>query len=52
MFDPRRQVILLLGRQERGDKSGAWNAWHEWAVPVADDPYDAYLSELHDEGST
>ena len=22
-FDPRRQVILLLG----GDKSGAWNDW-------------------------
>ena len=46
MFDPRRQVILLLG----GDKSGAWNAWYEWAVPVADDLYDAYLGELHDEG--
>lgn len=46
MFDHRRQVILLLG----GDKSGAWNAWYEWAVPVADDLYDAYLSELHDEG--
>ena len=30
-FDPRRQVILLLG----GDKSGAWDAWCEWAVPAA-----------------
>lgn len=46
MFDPRRQVILLLG----GDKSGEWNAWYEWAVPLADDLYDAYLDELAQEG--
>ena len=46
MFDPRRQVILLLG----GDKSGSWNAWYEWAIPLADDLYDRYLAELHDEG--
>ncbi|MGQ0745072.1 MAG: type II toxin-antitoxin system RelE/ParE family toxin [Acidimicrobiales bacterium] len=46
MFDPRRQVILLLG----GDKSGAWNAWYEWAVPLADDLYDEYLDELKREG--
>lgn len=46
MFDPRRQVILLLG----GDKSGEWNAWYEWAVPKADDLYDAYLAELRKEG--
>jgi hypothetical protein len=45
-FDPRRQIILLLG----GDKTGDWNAWYAWAVPVADDLYDAYLAELHDEG--
>ena len=32
MFDPRRQVILLVG----GDKSGQWNAWYERAVPLAD----------------
>lgn len=38
-FDPRRQVILLLG----GDKTGEWNDWHEWAVPLADDLYDEYL---------
>jgi len=25
MFDPRRQVILLLG----ADKSGRWNEWYE-----------------------
>jgi hypothetical protein len=26
MFDPRRQVILLLG----GDKTGQWDAWYRW----------------------
>jgi len=46
MFDPRRQVVLLLS----GDKSGTWNQWYEWAVPMADDLYDIYLSELTDEG--
>ena len=45
-FDPRRCAILLLG----GDKTGEWNAWYEWAIPVADDLYDAYLVELRDEG--
>ncbi|MGI8633541.1 MAG: type II toxin-antitoxin system RelE/ParE family toxin [Solirubrobacterales bacterium] len=42
MFDPRRQVILLLG----GDKSGRWNEWYQWAVPLADRLYDDYLDEL------
>lgn len=46
MFDPRRQVILLVG----GDKSGRWRAWYELAIPLADDLYDAYLAELRDEG--
>ena len=46
MFDPRRQVILLLG----GDKSGEWNDWYRWAVPLADDLYDTYLGELREEG--
>ncbi|HEY9558217.1 MAG TPA: type II toxin-antitoxin system RelE/ParE family toxin [Acidimicrobiales bacterium] len=46
LFDPRRQAILLLG----GDKSGAWNDWYEWAIPAADDLYDAYLDELRHEG--
>ena len=45
-FDPRRQAILLLG----GDKTGKWNDWYEWAVPLADDLYDDYLKELKDEG--
>lgn len=46
MFDPRRQVILLLG----GDKTGNWEGWYEWAVPKADELYDTYLNELREEG--
>ncbi len=46
MFDTRRHVILLLG----GDKSGSWNDWYRWAVPMADDLFDAYLQELRGEG--
>ena len=46
MFDPRRQAVLLLG----GDKSGRWNEWYQWAVPMADDLYDLYLDELRKEG--
>ena len=45
-FDPRRQAILLLG----GDKRGEWNDWYAWAVPVADDLYDEYLRELGEDG--
>jgi len=46
MFDPRRQMILLLG----GNKSGSWNSWYELAIPLADDIYDDYLQDLQDEG--
>ncbi len=42
-FDPRRQATLLLG----GDKTGEW---YEWAVPLAGDLYDEYLTELKDQG--
>ena len=45
-FDPRRQVILLLG----GDKSGRWDNWYKWAIPTADRVYDTYLRELRHEG--
>lgn len=45
-FDPRRHAILLLG----GDKSGQWRRWYRWAVPAADDLYDAHLEELRQEG--
>ena len=46
MFDPRRQVILLVG----GDKSGEWQAWYETAIPLADDLYDDYVADLEAEG--
>jgi hypothetical protein len=48
MFDPRRQVIMLLG----GDKSGRWTEWYVngSAVPPAYDLYDEYLDELRKEG--
>lgn len=46
MFDPRREIILLLG----GDKSGEWESFYEWAVPLADQLYETYLQELRDEG--
>ena len=45
-FDPRRQVILLLG----GDKTGQWERWYRRAIPAADLLYDTYLQELRDEG--
>lgn len=51
-FDPRRTAILLIG----GDKSPAdttsptWNQWYDHYIPIADDLYDAHLSELRDEG--
>ncbi len=46
MFDPRRQVILLVG----GNKSGAWEQWYLEAIPAADKLYEVYLDELRTEG--
>jgi hypothetical protein len=45
-FDPRRTAIILLG----GDKAGDWTGWYERNVPIADDLYDEYLTELKAEG--
>jgi hypothetical protein len=47
-FDPLRQAVLLLG----GDKSveSAWNTWYLAAIAHADDLFDAYLTELKNEG--
>ncbi|MHB1445956.1 MAG: type II toxin-antitoxin system RelE/ParE family toxin [Acidimicrobiales bacterium] len=45
-FDPRREAILLLG----GDKKGDWDTWYEQAVPKADDLYAQYLRHLRREG--
>lgn len=45
-FDPRREVILLLG----GDKTGDWNEWYDRSVPLADAIYTEYLRDLRREG--
>jgi hypothetical protein len=44
-FDPRRQVIVLLG----GDKTGNDRFYGE-VIPTADRLYDEYLDELRFEG--
>jgi len=45
-FDPRRHAILLLG----GNKTGQWDEWYLWAIPLADHLYDTCLQELAEEG--
>lgn len=40
VFDPRRQAVLLVA----GDKRGEWSRWYRKAVPLADDRYDEWLS--------
>lgn len=44
-FDPRRSAILLIG----GDKTGD-DRFYERMIPIADDLYDVYLTELRKEG--
>ncbi|MEB3328420.1 MAG: type II toxin-antitoxin system RelE/ParE family toxin [Candidatus Sericytochromatia bacterium] len=41
VFDPRRNVILLVG----GDKTGD-DRWYDKHVPLADKLHDAHLAEL------
>jgi hypothetical protein len=45
-FDPRRTAIVLLG----GDKTNHWAEWYDENIPIADDLYDVYLTELKEEG--
>lgn len=40
VFDPRRQAVLLVA----GDRRGEWSRWYRKAVPLADDRYDEWLS--------
>jgi len=42
LFDPRRQAILLLG----GDKRGEWESWYTEAIPKAERLYERYLDEI------
>jgi hypothetical protein len=41
VFDPWRSSILLVA----GDKAGQWNAWYQWAIPLAEQRYEIYLKE-------
>lgn len=41
-FDPKREAILLVV----GDKRGDWNRWYDTAVHVADERYDEWLEDL------
>ena len=44
IFDPRRVALLLVGDDKTGD-----DRWYEKNVPLADQIYDAYLSEIEEE---
>lgn len=44
-FDPLRKAILLIA----GDKSGAWKAWYEETIPVAEQRYAAHIASLNNE---
>lgn len=41
-FDPERNALLLVA----GDKRGAWNAWYDRMIPVADARFDRHLRAL------
>jgi hypothetical protein len=41
-FDPKQQAVLLIG----GSKQDRWTEWYEKNIPIADDLYDEWLSEL------
>lgn len=43
-FDPKRQAVILVG----GDKRGDWTGWYERNIPVADDLYDQHLEHLRE----
>jgi len=40
-FDPSSHAILLIG----GDKRDSWTEFYAWAIPKADDLFDAHLTE-------
>jgi len=44
-FDPWRDSILLVA----GDKAGRWTQWYREAIPLAEQRYERYLKERHDE---
>ncbi len=48
MFDPRREAVLLLG----GDKRGQWDRWYTSAVTEAALRYERYLAEIESGGAS
>jgi hypothetical protein len=43
-FDPARSALLLLG----GDKAGNWQRWYRQNIPVAEQLYLEYTTELEE----
>ncbi len=46
VFDPIRQIVLLIG----GNKEGDWSRWYRMAIPRADFLYEVYLDDIRAEG--
>lgn len=44
-FDPMREAIFLVA----GDKSGQWQEWYRWAIPLADSRFEEHLTNLKEE---
>jgi hypothetical protein len=44
-FDPRRTAILLVGGDKTGDRR-----FYDRMIPIADNAYDEYLTEIEKEG--
>ena len=43
-FDPKRQAILLIGGNKKGD-----NRWYDKNIPLADQIYEKHIKELKKE---
>ncbi|WP_030755381.1 type II toxin-antitoxin system RelE/ParE family toxin [Streptomyces sp. NRRL F-5135] len=41
-FDPVRRAVLLVA----GDKAGNWRQWYDVNIPIAEERYQAHLSDL------
>jgi hypothetical protein len=41
-FDPAREAVFLVA----GDKSGRWQTWYQWAIPLADARFAEHLAVL------
>jgi len=43
-FDPTRSALLLLG----GDKAGNWKRWYKENIPIAEQLYLDYTTEVEE----